>query len=106
MDKEAVVYIHNGILYVMCLVTQSCPTLCDPMDCSPPDTSVHGNSPRKNTGMDPGDLPNPGIEPRSPAVQADSLPAERPMEAPGCSVVYTYKDYCIKTHKKECMSPC
>ena len=23
-------------------VTQSCPTLCDPMDCSPPDSSVHG----------------------------------------------------------------
>ena len=24
------------------LVTQSCPTLCDPMDCSPPGSSVHG----------------------------------------------------------------
>ena len=24
------------------LVTQSCPTLCDPMDCSPPGPSVHG----------------------------------------------------------------
>ena len=24
------------------LVTQSCPTLCNPMDCSPPDSSVHG----------------------------------------------------------------
>ena len=27
---------------VCCLVTQSCPTLCDPMDCSPPGSSVHG----------------------------------------------------------------
>ena len=26
----------------------------------------------------PGDLPNPGIEPRSPALQADALPAEPP----------------------------
>ena len=26
----------------LCLVTQSCPTLCDPMDCSPPSSSVHG----------------------------------------------------------------
>ena len=26
----------------------------------------------------PGNLPNPGIEPRSPALQADSLPAELP----------------------------
>ena len=24
------------------LVTQSCPTLCNPMDCSPPGSSVHG----------------------------------------------------------------
>ena len=32
----------------------------------------------------PGDLPNPGIEPRSPALQADSLPAElqgKPLES-------------------------
>ena len=26
--------------------------------------------------LSPGDLPNPGIKPRSPALQADSLPAE------------------------------
>ena len=35
------------------------------------------NSPGQNTGVaSPGDLPNPGIEPRSPISQADSLPAE------------------------------
>ena len=28
----------------------------------------------------PGDLPNPGMEPRSPALQADSLPSELPMQ--------------------------
>ena len=27
--------IHAKLLYL-------CPTLCDPMDCSPPDSSVHG----------------------------------------------------------------
>ena len=27
-----------------------CPTLCDPMDCSPPGSLVHGDSPGKNTG--------------------------------------------------------
>jgi len=27
-----------------CLVANSCPTLCDPMDCSPPGSSVHGIS--------------------------------------------------------------
>ena len=30
----------------------------------------------------PGDHPNPGIEPRSPALQADSLPAEPPGKLP------------------------
>ena len=35
----------------VCLVTQSCPALCNPMDCSLPGTSVHGNSPGKNTGV-------------------------------------------------------
>ena len=29
-------------------------------------------------GPPPGDLPNPGIEPESPALQAGSLPAELP----------------------------
>ena len=30
---------------------QLCETLCDPMDCSPPGSSVHGDSPAKNIGM-------------------------------------------------------
>ena len=37
--------------YVLCLAAQSCPILCDPMDCSPPASSVHGDSPGKNTGV-------------------------------------------------------
>ena len=35
----------------MCLVAQLCPTLCHPMDCSPPGSSVHGEPPGKNTGV-------------------------------------------------------
>ena len=35
----------------LCLVTQSGLTLCNPMDCSPPGSSVHGNSPGNNTGV-------------------------------------------------------
>ena len=38
--------------YVLCLVAQSCLTLCDTMDCSPPGSSVHGDSPSKNSGVD------------------------------------------------------
>ena len=34
--------IYFRIMAVLCLVTQSCPTLCDPMDCSPPGSSVYG----------------------------------------------------------------
>ena len=36
---------------MLCLVTQLCPTLCDPMDCKPPGSSVHEDSPGKNTGV-------------------------------------------------------
>ena len=39
-------------LVVLCLVAQSCSTLCNPMDCSPPGSSVHEDSPGKNTRWD------------------------------------------------------
>ena len=39
-----------SLIQSMCLVTQSWPALCDPMDCSLPGSSVHGDSPGKNTG--------------------------------------------------------
>ena len=37
--------------HVLCLVTESCLTLCNPMDCSPPGSIVHGDSPGTNTGV-------------------------------------------------------
>ena len=51
------------------------------MDCNPPGSSVHGilQALEYWTGLpfpSPGDLPDPGFEPRSAALQADSLPAE------------------------------
>ena len=36
---------------MLCLVAQSWSTLCNPMDCSPPGSSVRGDSPGKNTGV-------------------------------------------------------
>ena len=65
----------------LCLVTQSCSTLCNLRDCSPPGFSVHGDSSGKKTRVGchaPGDLPNPGIESRSTALQVGSLPSEPP----------------------------
>ena len=69
---------------VLYLVAQSRLSLCDPNGLHPtPGSSIHGNSPGKNTEVGchvllPGDLPNPGIEPRSPTLQMDSLPSEPP----------------------------
>ena len=59
---------------------QSCPTLCDPMDYSPSGSSYHGDS-VGITGVGchallQGNLPNSGIKPRSPTLQADSLTSE------------------------------
>ena len=63
-------------------VAQSYLTLCDLMDCSLPCSSVHGFSRQESwSGLlfpSPGDLPNPGIKPNSPALQVDSLPSEPP----------------------------
>ena len=38
-------------IYALCLVPQSCLILCNPMDCSPPGSSVHGDSPGRNAGV-------------------------------------------------------
>ena len=37
--------------FPLCSVTKLCPTLCDSMNYSPPGSSVHGDSPGKNTGV-------------------------------------------------------
>ena len=65
----------------MCLVAQSCLTLCDPMDCSPCQAPLSMGFSRQKywSGLPcppPGDLPKPGIKPRSSMLQADSLPSE------------------------------
>ena len=57
----------------MCVCAQTCPTLRDPMDCGPPGSSVYGILPEYWRGLPfppPGDLPDPGIEPISPASPA------------------------------------
>ena len=65
------------------LVAKSCLILCDPMDCSPPVSSVHGVSqariPEWAAISFSRHLYDPGIELASPvylALQADSLPTE------------------------------
>ena len=54
------------------LVTQSCLILCDPMDCTPPGSSVHGIFQARLWEQiaisTPGHLPDPGIKPASPTL--------------------------------------
>ena len=78
-------------VYYICvcvLITQLCLTLCDPMDCSP--HGLQAPLPMEFSRQEhwsglpfpsPGDLPHPGIKPKSPALQADSLLSDLP-EAP------------------------
>ena len=74
------------VLYVCVLVGQLCVTLYDTRDCSPP-FSVHGILQARILEWVAipfkGDLPNPGIEPWTRALQMNSLlsePPEKPMK--------------------------
>ena len=61
------------------LVTQPCPTLCDPMDCSQTSLSIAFSRQEYWSGLpfpSPEELPNPGVKPCSPTLQAYSLPFE------------------------------
>ena len=76
---------HLHILLSKCVyanLLQSSPTLCDPVDCSPPGSFVHGilqaGILEWVTISFSRDLPNPGIEPGSSALQADALSSEPP----------------------------
>ena len=78
------------------VVTQSCLPLCSPKGCSSPGSSVHGILQAILEWVaipfsrgSPEDLPDLGIEPRSPALQVDSLLSEPP--------VHPYHNLSIKT---------
>ena len=78
--------LHKRKLYNLCvyaymyMCSRSVLSFCDPTDCSPSGSCVHGNFPARMLEWlpfpSPGDLTDPGIElvcPASPALQADSL---------------------------------
>ena len=68
---------------------QSCPTLCDPTDCSPSGSSVEFSRPEYWGGLPcppPGDIPDPGIEPvslMSPALAAAAAKLLSRVRLPG-----------------------
>ena len=70
------------LFFFICVHVQSRLTLCDPMDYSPPGCSVHGILQARILEWvplsSPVDLPNPGIEPESPATAGRFLPLMPP----------------------------
>ena len=111
ISRNSVVHLSWGIVF-WCLLTKSCPTLCDPVDCSPPGSSVRRISQTRIPSLScvglfvtpwtvacqvspsmgfsrqeywsgspfpsPGDLPNPGTEPVSPALAGRFFTTEPP----------------------------
>ena len=83
VSRFSLSYLRDRHMVTLCaLVAHSCPTLCDPMVCRPSGSSVHGTFQAKILKWvafpSPRDLPDPGIKPGSPALQADSLLSEPP----------------------------
>ena len=85
---------------MMCVCVKSlqlCPALCDPMDYSLPNSSVHGILQARTLEWvlfpPPGDLPNPGIEPASLCLlhwQAGSLPLAPPGNDSGFNFLVSF----------------
>ena len=70
---EILTYILHVVVYSLSRIQ----FFIDPMDCNPPRSSVHGTFQTRILEWvafpSPGDLPDPGMEPASPALQADSV---------------------------------
>ena len=90
-------------------MTQSCLTLCDPMDCSPPGFSVHEILQARI--LDWVAIPfsrrssQPRDQPGSPSLQADSLPSEPPGKPVAWSLpTYLLCYYCYLIFNSLCLS--
>ena len=80
-ERGAEADVASLLVSAVCVcVSKLCLNLCELMDCSLPGSSVHGDSPGKNTAIpfSRGIFPTPGIESRSSTLWADSLPSEPP----------------------------
>ena len=87
------------------VVAQLCLTLCDCMDSGHKASLLMGFSRQENwSGLPcppPGDLPDPGIEPESPALQADSLLFEPPRR----TTIYLLNSYCVQSSRPVILFP-
>ena len=94
----------------MCEHAQPCLTLCDPMDCSFPGSSVHGIFRQKYWSRlpfpTPGDLPSPGIEPTTlepPELAGRFFTTSATWEASQYSKYYMY---CSAKSSQSCLTLC
>ena len=82
-------------------VAQSCPALCNPKEFSR--SEYWSGLPFPS----PGSLPNPGIKPRCPTLQADALPFEPPGKSFVCYCHYYYSEclcaYSCISHSDHCL---
>ena len=82
----------------MCVCAQSYLTLCDPMDCSPPGSSIHGivqaRILERVAISPPEDLPNPGIKAPSPAL-AEGFFTSEPPGKPRNQTYYNGNEECL-----------
>ena len=91
---------------VCVLVAKQCLTLCDPMDCVAHQAPLSIGFPRQEywSGLpppSPGDLPDPGLKPGSPALQADSLlsePPRKPLTLKGFVGYVGFECVCVCDH--------
>ena len=85
-----------------CVHAQSCPILCDPLDCSLPGSFVHRVSQARILSgfpfSSPGDLPDPEIEPVSPALAGRVFVFVFTTEPPG-KAQHTPNNQEIDSHK-------
>ena len=99
-------------VYTMCWHAQSCLTLCDPMDCSPPGSSVLGISQTRTLEWVAISSSRGSSRPRrwtrasvAPELQADSLPAE-PLGSPCITTMYKIHSFSGGSAGKESACQC
>ena len=106
LPHDSLVLFHNTSLYFVCLVTKLHLTFFATSWTVASQAPLSMGFPRQEywSGLSfpsPGDLPNPGIEPRSPALEADALTSEPcdPMDCskPGFPVLHYFREF-AQTH--------